>query len=101
MNLEHQNLTPSIFPEPPTIDDDPVNGKHYFAFTCALGDKKTLWSKDNPDEVEAARREFQFLVKEKKYAAFSVKKNGEPGDQIDEFDPNMERIIFTKALAGG
>lgn len=98
-----QNLAsvPTNFPSPPTIDDDPINGKHYFAFMCDLGDKKTLWSKDNPDEVESARREFKFLVGEKKYRAFTVKKDGEAGEIVTEFDPSMERIIFTQPLAGG
>jgi len=77
-------------------------GMHYMAIMGREGDKKTLWSKDNPDEVEAARREFNFLVGEKKYAAFKVEgKKGEKGEQIREFDPKIEAIIFVPALQGG
>ena len=57
-------------------------GMHYMAIMGREGDKKTLWSKDNPDEVEAARREFNFLVGEKKYAAFKVEGKKEEQKRI-------------------
>lgn len=77
-------------------------GQHVMAIMDHTGDSKHLWSKDNPDEVEGARALFNKMVKEKKYTAFHVKgKNGEPGEQMHEFDPNAERVIFTKPLAGG
>lgn len=85
-----------------SIDEDPVNGRHYMAEMGHWGDRKTLWSKDNPDEVEAARREFNFLVSEKKFSAFKVEgKDGLKGEQIFSFDPTMERIMFVPALKGG
>lgn len=67
----------------------------------ATGDTKIIWSRDNPDEVDNARRSYNRL-KEKGFAAFSVVgKNGDKGVQIDEFDPNAERIIMVPALRGG
>jgi hypothetical protein len=65
------------------------------------GDTKVIWSRDNADEVEAAREQFKRL-KKKGFAAFKVVgKSGEKGEQIDEFDPNAERIILVPPMAGG
>lgn len=76
-------------------------GKHWMAITDETGDTKVMWSKDNEDEIENARRTFKDM-KKKGYTAFRVEgKKGEAGAQMDEFDPDAERIIFTKPQAGG
>lgn len=67
----------------------------------ASGDKKTQWDATNPDEVEAARKEFDFLVKEKKYLAYRVKKDGSAGERMKEFDPSAELMILQKQNQGG
>lgn len=65
------------------------------------GDTKILWSRDNPDEVEVARTAFNSL-RAKKFNAFKiVGKDGSQGEQITEFDPNLERIIMVPAMRGG
>lgn len=64
------------------------------------GDVKTSWSKDSPVEVEVARAAFDTL-KAKGYLAFSVEERGEKGSKIDEFDPNLERIIMFPPVVGG
>lgn len=79
----------------------PFDGKHWMAITDETGDTKVMWSRDNEDEVENARRTFKDM-KKKGYTAFRVEgKKGEAGAQMDEFDPDAERIIFTKPQAGG
>jgi hypothetical protein len=96
-----EKKAPAVPPQPLTIDDDPVNGKHYMAITDESGDTKIMWSKDNPDEVENAERTFKDM-KKKGYAAFRVEgKKGDPGEQMHNFDANAERIIFIKQQAGG
>lgn len=67
------------------------------------GDTKTVWDKSKPEEVEAARRQFDFLTQEKKYLAFAVDRNdpNKPGEPVKTFDPNLERIIFTPNMQGG
>ena len=88
-------------PQPLTIDEDPINGKHYLAITDHTGDSKIMWSKDNQDEIDVARRTFNDM-KAKGYGCFKVVgKKGEAGEQVDSFDPNAERYIFTKPMAGG
>ena len=83
-----------------TIEQE-TNGKHYMAITDETGDTKIMWSKDNEDEIEVARTTFNTMIR-KGYAAFRVTgKNGDAGEQMREFDPNAERIIFTKPQAGG
>lgn len=64
------------------------------------GDLKTIWNKDNPDEVEAARKQFEEL-KSKKFLAFDVEKDGAKGKLIKEFNPNAERVIITPPVVGG
>lgn len=66
------------------------------------GDTKYMWDPNLPDEVEGARRQFDYFVKEKKYAAFAVLNDkGDKGEQIRTFDPKAGRIIFCPAMAGG
>jgi hypothetical protein len=65
------------------------------------GDTKHIWNKNDPVEVEAARKQFDHF-RSKKYLAFHVKgKDGDKGEQMTEFDPNAERIIFTPPMQGG
>ena len=64
------------------------------------GDTKTIWDKNNPEEVEAARVAFLSL-KDKGYVAYSVDKEGEPDSVIQDFDPTAERVIMRPAMVGG
>lgn len=57
------------------------------------GDTKVTWSADNAAEVEVARNAFTKLLA-KGFKAFTVKRNGEAGDEIKTFDPEAERIIL-------
>lgn len=65
------------------------------------GDTKILWDKNNQDEVDNARSQFEKLTKEKGFAAFAVKKNGDQGERVRVFDPEAERIILVPQLRGG
>jgi tRNA U38,U39,U40 pseudouridine synthase TruA len=69
--------------------------------TVKDGDKKTTWNPGLSDEVDAAKREFEYLVGEKKYSAFAVKKDGEQGRRIDKFDPSIGAMILVPPIAGG
>jgi hypothetical protein len=64
------------------------------------GDSRFMWSKDNPDEVAAAKTTFQRL-KEKGYDAFKVSADGSKSEKITEFDPTMEKIIMAPRMVGG
>lgn len=66
----------------------------------ASGDTKLMWDSEVDDEVKVARDTFNTL-KKKKYIAFSVKKDGDKGKAIDEFDPEAEKIIMAPPMAGG
>lgn len=65
-----------------------------------VGDLKTTWNSDSPEEVRAARDQFD-LLKKKGYLAFKVKKGGDKGDAIQEFDPEAEMIIMSPPVRGG
>ena len=61
--------------------------------------RKVIWEKDNPDEIETARKQFDSLLK-KGHIAFTVDKKGEE-KQIKQFDPNAGKIFFAPILQGG
>lgn len=58
------------------------------------------WSKDNPDQVKAAKARFDEL-KAKRYMAYRVNRSGGQGEIIHDFDPNAERIILNPPMVGG
>lgn len=65
------------------------------------GDTKIMWSKDNQDEIDNAKRTFDDLRK-KGFTAYSVKgKNGEKNEIIRDFDPDSEKIIMAPQMQGG
>lgn len=65
------------------------------------GDVKTIWDRNNADEVANAKQTFDNLRK-KGYLAFRVTgKDGEKGEQMTEFDPTAERMIMVPQMRGG
>jgi hypothetical protein len=66
----------------------------------STGDTKIIWDATKEAEVENARRTFNDLRK-KKYNAYAVKKDGEKGSVVTEFDPDAEKIIMAPPMAGG
>ena len=64
------------------------------------GDTKIIWDADKEDEVDVARSSFNKL-KSKGYYAYKVKKKGEKGRVIREFDPDAEKIIMALPMRGG
>jgi len=67
----------------------------------AKGDTRVIWNPRDPDEVAAARAQFDTLVKEKRFLAFRVNTTGGKGEQIREFDPEAEKLIIAPPMAGG
>jgi hypothetical protein len=66
------------------------------------GDLKKMWDRDKPEEVEDAKRSFDYLVKEKKYLAFKVTgEDGKKGEAMREFDPDAGRMIMCPPVQGG
>lgn len=84
-----------------TTDRIPA-GIHGFEVLGTNGDTKYIWDKNNAAEVEAARALFKTLVKDQGFAAFlATGEKGVAGEQVREFKPEYERLLFTPALAGG
>lgn len=80
---------------------DVPTGLGAMAVIGVAGDTKYLWDKTKPVEVEAARAQFT-KFRENGYLAFKVTgKNGDKGEQITEFDPNIDAIIFAPQMRGG
>lgn len=65
-----------------------------------LGDVRIIWNPDIPAEVAAAKKSFDDLTK-KGHLAFAVKRSGDKGEQIREFDPEAEKIILAPPMRGG
>ena len=64
------------------------------------GDTKTVWNADRPEEVEAAKAQFDSL-KKKGYIAYKVDKKGEKGEIMREFDSKAESVILSPPMRGG
>lgn len=70
---------------------------------CVLdetGDLRVTWNARDTDEVSAARAQFDEL-RGKRFVAFAVGETGGQGEQVDEFDPNAQKIIMVPPMAGG
>lgn len=73
------------------------------------GDIKINWDPKMPEEIAAAKEQFDKLVgkqttiggKKYKYAAFSVKKDGEKNKKITAFDPQAALIIIAPEVETG
>ena len=71
------------------------------------GDSRHIWDRGNEAEVAAARALFDALTKPKSrggqghLAYRAVGKRGDQGEQLREFDPDAERIIFVPQIVGG
>jgi hypothetical protein len=64
------------------------------------GDTKVIWDVENQDEIDAAKAQFDLLIK-KGFTAYSVKKDGEKNRKITSFDPNSGKIILVPTIVGG
>jgi very-short-patch-repair endonuclease len=67
----------------------------------AKGDSKHIWNPRDPDETAAAKAVWDDLVGKKRFLGFKVKRGGEPGERITEFDSEAGKLIITPPMAGG
>jgi len=74
----------------------------YHELTCLdeTGDTKLIWDEANQEEIDAAKQMFETL-KKKGYVAFTVNRKGDKAEQVDRFDPSLEKIIMAPQLQGG
>ena len=79
---------------------DPAKTIKFAKMTRDDGDLKTIYNIDNEDEVAAARKTFNDL-KAKGFTAFHVKKDGEKGTRMDEFDAQAGTYIMVPQYKGG
>jgi hypothetical protein len=95
--------TMSVMTHNPKLIDDCLEGVDvsHLAIERKAGDTKIVWDKDNRDDVAAAKAAFEKLVKKGRHLAYKVTGKGQPGEQIREFDPNIEAIIMVPQMAGG
>lgn len=73
---------------------------HVMAIMDHTGDTKIMWDMSKKAEVKHAEDTFKKL-KKKGYIAYSVKKNGDPGDVLHSFDPKIEKMIMSPPVVGG
>jgi len=66
------------------------------------GDTKYTWNREDPADVAIARRTFNSFI-QKGYLAFRILAGTAEsrGEQITEFDPDAERIVFSPPMQGG
>lgn len=96
------NSTPFVLPTTDKGLTEIEAGIGVLAILGTNGDTKHLWDKSKPAEVAAAKALFEKLVKQEKYLAFvATGKDGTKGDQVREFNPEHERLIFSPPFVGG
>ncbi len=66
----------------------------------ATGDHKIIWDTEDAESVAAAKETFDRL-RAKGYLAYTVKKGGDKGEIVREFDPTLEKLILSPPMAGG
>lgn len=64
------------------------------------GHTTTTWDPLKPDEVEAAREQFNTLTR-KGYNAFRVEGADNRGERMRDFDPKAGKIMMVPQLVGG
>jgi hypothetical protein len=64
------------------------------------GDSRIQWDPAKADEVDAAKAQFDSLTK-KGYNAYAMRRNGDKGEQVREFDPEAAKIILAPPIRGG
>ena len=77
-----------------------ITTRHELTIMDRTGDTKIIWDSGKPDEVAAAKKSYDDL-KKKGYMAYAVKKNGEKGELIHDFDEEAEKIILAPRMVGG
>ena len=77
-----------------------IAGKGVMAILDQTGDTKLIWDRNNEDEVENAKETFKRLTK-KGHTAYLVKKDGEKGKVMTEFDPDAQAIVMAPRMVGG
>jgi len=83
-----------------TANREKKDGDFEMAIMGAEGDTKIVWSKDNDSEVENARETY-YRLRAKNFLPFKVNKSGDKGEQLSDFDPNVECCIFIPQMKGG
>jgi hypothetical protein len=75
-------------------------GHGVLQFMSDEGDSRIIWDPANPDEVAAAKAQFDTLTG-KGYQAYAVRRGGEKGERVRKFSPELERVILAPATIGG
>lgn len=58
------------------------------------GHTKTTWDPEKPEEVAAAKLQFETLTGNGRYKAFRVKRDGSEGEPMKKFDPDSAAMIL-------
>lgn len=84
------------------VDTDIVPPGHgRFYVMDRTGDTRITWDASNADEVEMARKQFDGY-RAKGYLAFKVNPaDATKGEQMREFDPSAQKVIFAPPMRGG
>jgi len=64
------------------------------------GHKELLWSPDQVEDTEIARKTFDELIK-RGYSAFGGATDTEAKHALKKFDPTMKEIVMVPTIVGG
>lgn len=78
----------------------PQEVKDFFNLDVKGGDTKIIWNPRDRDEAANAKRTFDEFTA-KRFHAFKVDESGSKGEQVDEWDPEIGKMILAPPMAGG
>jgi len=78
----------------------PSDATGTMSIMCKHGDSKFHWNKKDPQSVAAAKEVFD-AHQGKGYLAFSMNAKGDQGEQMRQFDPEAESVLFMPQMQGG
>ena len=71
------------------------------SFLSSKGDDKIIWDPEDESSVENAEATFNRHIKDG-WTAFEVTKKGrKTSKKVDEFDPDLAKLIFVRKMTGG
>jgi hypothetical protein len=73
---------------------------HEMSIMGSGGDTKCRWNPDNPESVAIAQETYT-NYRGQGFLAFAMNEDGTTGDQLNEFDPSHENILFVPPMRGG
>ena len=80
--------------------EESLKEDHLLIIMDATGDTRLAWDASDRESVKNAEQTFDKMKKEG-YTAYCTDRHGDRAQVMQKFDPNAERMIMHRQMAGG